>query len=95
MSHKSHFRKLWVKIFSSANSSSVTQTASRMKLALAFLSFEIFSGKKSTKNDHFERWLHKMAHESHLWKLLVKIFYSAISTADRMGLTLAFLSFEN
>ena len=49
MAHKSLFRKLWVKMFSSANSSSVTLTDDEMILHLAFLSFEILVVKKVPK----------------------------------------------
>ena len=49
MAHKSLLRKLWVKMFSSVNSSSVIKTDDEMKLDLAFLSFEILVVKKVPK----------------------------------------------
>ena len=63
MTHKSYFRKLWVKFFS-ANSPSVILTACEMRLALAFLGSKILVVKEVAKKDHFERWSHKMAHKS-------------------------------
>ena len=56
MAHKSLLRKLWVKIFSSAKSTSVTLTDCEMELALAFLGSEILVVKEVAKNDPFERW---------------------------------------
>ena len=37
--------------------------------------FREMSGRKRAKNDHFQRWWHKMAHESHFRKLWVKFFF--------------------
>ena len=61
--------------FSSAKSSSVISTAGEIGFVLAFLGSEIWVVKKGPKNDHFQRWWHKMAHESHFRKLWVKFFF--------------------
>ena len=85
--------------FSSANSQNVTLTACEMRLALPFLGFENWVVKEAPKNDHFQRLWHKMALESHFWKLWVKFFSCAKSssvtlTAGEMEFALAFLGSE-
>ena len=69
------FGRCELNFFSSANSLSVTLTAGKMRLALPFLGFENWVVKEAPKNDHFQRWWHKMAHESHFRKLWVKCFF--------------------
>ena len=75
MAQKSHFRNVGVNKTLRALSSRVTLPAGKIGLTLTFLSFENWVVKEAPKNDHFQRWWHKMAHESHFRKLWVKFFF--------------------
>ena len=99
MAKKEHFRQPRVKNFSFPSRLKSPSTSVQSRIGADLSDFGDMSVQRYAKNDHFERFWHKMAHKSHFWELRVKIFFfqrgSRVTLPEcKMRLALACLGSE-